>query len=164
MSLPVNIEKFVMPEPMSGCWIWLGALGTDGYGMGWDGELKKTIVAHRLVYQILVGPIPSGKLLLHRCDNPCCVNPDHMFVGTTADNNRDCKAKGRNAFGVKHGMNKLSEAEVLAIRASVLPEKAIAEQFGISWATVSAIKQRRLWKHLQGPIHRNQRGPQPRRE
>jgi HNH endonuclease len=152
MGLPAALGKFVIPEPNSGCWIWLGAADRDGYGVAWDSALKRDARAHRLVYEILVGSIPKGKKLLHRCDTPCCVNPDHMFVGTTADNVADCRAKGRHAHGTRHGMNKLSVEQVLAIREMIANRETqwdIALKFGISPALVSHIKTGRLWKHLE---------------
>jgi hypothetical protein len=166
MSLPPQISKFVAVEPPlamteTSCWTWLGGLDWDGYGMGWDGAIKKTVRAHRLVYEILVGPIPTGKCLLHRCDNPVCVNPDHMFIGTIADNNRDMHAKGRAAVGEKHGMNKLSVEQVRAIRLAPEGYAQIAEKFEVSYGLVAAIKQRLLWKHLDGPVVRPRMGPNP---
>jgi HNH endonuclease len=149
MSKPVTpLENFIIPEPMSGCWIWLGALDQDNYGVAWDSAMQRNARAHRHVYETLVGEIPAGKKLLHRCDNPCCVNPDHMFVGTTADNNADCKAKGRNAAGVKHPQNKLSIEQVLAIRQSAESQRKLAVRFGVSQSLISHIKTRRLWKDL----------------
>lgn len=148
-TLPPETEQYVIPEPNSGCWLWLGAVDWDNYGVAWDYELKRNARAHRLVYELLVGPIPKGKVLLHRCDNPCCVNPDHLQVGTTADNNADCKAKGRNAAGVRHPMNKITAAQALEIRESKLPTRATAAKFGVSQALVSHIRTGRLWKNLE---------------
>jgi HNH endonuclease len=142
------LEEFYIPEPNSGCWLWLGHINPDGYGNGWDSALKRTALAHRMVYRILVGPIPAGKKLLHSCDNPCCVNPEHMTVGTTADNNADCKAKGRNARGERHGSNKLSMEQVLAIREATGTQRAIAARFNVHYVTVHQIKSRKRWKHL----------------
>ena len=88
-----------MPEPNTGCWLWLGA-ASDGMGYGTIGEVlpdgsRKSHHVHRLSYEIHVGPIPAGMEILHRCDTPLCVNPDHLSVGTHTDNMRDCVAKGR---------------------------------------------------------------------
>lgn len=149
MTLPVRLETKIQPEPNSGCWLWLGGVDLDDYGVAWDSELKRDARAHRLVYEILVAPIPKGMKLLHQCDTPCCVNPDHMFIGTTADNNADCKAKGRNAQGVRHPMNKLSTDQVLAIRRDPASTRKIAAKLGVSQSLVSHIKTRRLWKHLE---------------
>jgi hypothetical protein len=140
-----------MPEPNSGCWIWLGAVDWDNYGIAWDTELKRNARAHRYVYECLVGSVPADKKLLHRCDNSCCVNPDHLFIGTTAENNRDCKAKGRNARGESHGMNKISPATVLAIRDAVGSHSEVAVIYGVSKSLVTKIKARHLWKDLEAP-------------
>jgi hypothetical protein len=94
------LERFmakVSPEPTSGCWLWTGALGMDGYGIRvhLHGEERKPRRAHRASWEIFRGPIPDGLWVLHRCDNPPCVNPDHLFLGTQTDNIRDAVRKGR---------------------------------------------------------------------
>ena len=92
----VYIERFeakYTPEPMSGCWLWIGAVKASGYGvMHYAGRTQR---AHRVSYELFVGPIGSS-WVLHRCDNPACVNPDHLFLGDAVDNARDMVAKGRN--------------------------------------------------------------------
>ena len=77
----------------SGCWEWQGAKVRGGYGFFWDG--KRNGVAHRYSYELAYGPIPSGKIVCHHCDNPPCVRPDHLFCGTHSDNENDKYAKGR---------------------------------------------------------------------
>ena len=79
------------------CWVWTGGTNGVGYGRVSDAD-GRTVLTHRLVYQLEVGPIPEGLWVLHHCDNPPCVNPAHLFLGTVGDNNRDARAKGR-AFG-----------------------------------------------------------------
>ena len=79
-----------------GCWIWKGPIRHDGYGS--YHYLKKTTLAHRWAYADQIGPIPEGLFLCHRCDNPPCVNPSHLFVGTQADNIKDCENKGRMTY------------------------------------------------------------------
>jgi hypothetical protein len=148
-GLPDRIEDKISPEPNSGCWCWLGGVDKDNYGRAWDSRLQRDAKAHRLVYELLVGPIPADRQLCHTCDNPYCVNPEHMFVGTNLENCEDCKAKGRNNVGVRHGSSKLSEAEVISIRASSDPARKLAAEMGISLATIYHIRSRRVWKHLE---------------
>ncbi|HEX5128099.1 MAG TPA: HNH endonuclease [Usitatibacter sp.] len=91
------IESRVERIPFSGCWIWTGATVADGYGQVLvDGTYKR---AHRAVYERLVGSIPSGAYLLHRCDVPCCVNPAHLYPGTQKRNVADCIERGRFRSG-----------------------------------------------------------------
>lgn len=87
------------------CWIWTGAKNRDGYGSFWNGERlagrngkrggPRMVLAHRWSFAHFIGAIPAGLYVLHRCDTPSCVNPDHLFLGTQADNVRDCANKGR---------------------------------------------------------------------
>src|ERR1700728_2715027 len=102
-TLLERFEFYAMPEPNTGCWLWAGAVDSDGYGaicVGPDvkkerGYATKIRKAHRISYELFRGPIPDGLGVLHRCDMPCCVNPDHFFLGTNTDNVRDMIAKGR---------------------------------------------------------------------
>lgn len=131
------------------CWLWQGAVNTTGYGMAsWEG--RKNIVAHRLAYKLLRGPIPAGKLALHRCDTPRCCNPDHLFFGTDADNMADKVAKRRQVHGERMHTAKLTEEDVLEIRRlkGIERGKTIAARFGVATSHISNIWTRRLWKHL----------------
>lgn len=94
-----ELESRSIPEPNSGCFIWLGAARGEGYGVvrlgsNLDGT-RRLEGASRLMWKIVNGPIPEGKIICHRCDNPFCINLDHLFVGTFADNSQDCVKKGR---------------------------------------------------------------------
>jgi hypothetical protein len=156
-----HIERFeasYMPEPMSGCWLWLGAeRGSNGYG-----SIKvadKYIQAHRYSYQRFVGEIPIGMLVCHRCDNPSCVNPYHLFLGTNQDNSDDKVRKNRQAKGKKlsdaqyenrpkggkNGNSKLNKDKVNQIRSLNLPQRKIANIFGVSQALISKIKRKEMW-------------------
>lgn len=101
MSRSYSQEKFIevfwnriSPEPNSGCWIWTGATIPQGYGC--LRRFKKTLKAHRVSFELFKGKISSGLHVCHRCDNPSCVNPEHLFLGTNVDNMNDKKAKGRH--------------------------------------------------------------------
>lgn len=146
----------------SGCWEWTGGIAKTGYGlMPYEGVSQG---AHRVAYQLLVGEIPPGHYVCHHCDNRKCVNPEHLFVGTAADNNADMDRKGRarrffverpepeeiskRVRGEGNPSHILTEDQVIEIRASPLTHKVLAERFGVSKVTIGAIKSGRLWKHL----------------
>lgn len=139
------------PEPNTGCWIWDGASWGNGahYGVCWDGH--KHVPAHRFAWTCARGAIPAGLSVLHRCDNPACVNPDHLFVGTQKDNVADMLRKGRGnrPKGERHHQAKLSAAEVRTIYAQMHDSNACAtwtaQEFGVARSTVWKIATGRLW-------------------
>jgi hypothetical protein len=97
LKLRQRIEKHSIPIPEIGCWIWLGAIKSYGYG-----SIKyrnKDMRANRVSWLAFKGEIPKGLCVLHHCDNPACVNPDHLFLGTLKDNMQDCIKKGRRHHG-----------------------------------------------------------------
>ena len=139
----------VSPEPNSGCWLWTGAADTRGYGK--IGIHGRTRAAHRVAYEWLVGTVPDGLFLLHRCDTPACVNPDHLRPGTQADNIHDMHAKGRAALGEALNCTRLTPAEVLGIRFLFLlgrKQNVMARQYGVSPMTIHRVVTGELWKHL----------------
>jgi hypothetical protein len=136
----------------NGCWLWQGARIPDGYGSAWcDGRQQGV---HRLAYAVVKGRIPIGLCVLHRCDVPQCVNPDHLFLGTNADNSRDRERKGRGnqVRGTDHYKAKLTETKVLAIRMAGKNYKQIATEYGISPSLACAVLTRKRWAHVKDLI------------
>lgn len=125
------------------CWIWTGATYAKGYGAFWlDGRVMG---AHKASFILHVGPVPNGLLICHKCDTPPCVNPDHLFLGTAADNTNDAKQKSR--FDYVNA--RLDKTTVLAIRSAEGSQYAIASKFGVDQATVSKIKSRKLYGYME---------------
>lgn len=133
-------EEHYIPEPNSGCFLWLG--NTNKYGYGVICRQRKVYGAHRFAWAMTNGD-PGQQLVLHRCDNPACVNPDHMFLGSPADNMQDMIAKGRSRH-VKSAA-KLTVEQVRAIRSDTRKKREIAAEYGIAQPTVSAIQHHRTW-------------------
>jgi hypothetical protein len=128
------------------CWLWEKGKDADGYGQFYfEGSNQR---AHRVSYQLYVGALPSGLCVCHRCDNPSCVNPDHLFLGTIGDNNIDRHKKGRSPKGESIGRSKLTSEQVLEIKASASTAKEMAEKFEVTAATIRKIRNRKLWKHV----------------
>lgn len=148
------------PEPNSGCWLWLGAVTLKGYG-----HLKirpRDWAAHRLAFTVFVRSLNEGEFVLHKCDTPACVNPDHLFTGSQADNLADMGRKGRHwlqktpwrsalykhrvvRYGEKHGHATVSDKTIAAIRSRALEgvsTKRVAAEFGLSYGYV--------WRVLRG--------------
>src|SRR4030095_5152697 len=144
------------PEPLSGFWLCTSAVtGTpDKRGIIHVGRKNDPpVYAHRVAWQLYRGEIPIGLLVLHRCDTPLCVNPDHLFLGTTRDNALDCVAKGRwgkRNFprGENHHNAKITEATVREIRQSIDTLVVCAERYGLHFGTVSDIRRRKTWRHI----------------
>ena len=130
----------------SGCHLWTAYKNADGYGRFALNEKNRR--AHRVAWELVKGTIPAGLCVLHKCDVRACVNPEHLFLGTAADNVRDMMEKGRSGKGEANGPAKLTEAAVLAIRADSRSLRKIAADYGVHWTTVSRIKIRKLWRHI----------------
>lgn len=135
-----------------GCWLWLGAINSHGYGnILISNKPYRTGQAHRVSYELLRGRIPEGLLLCHTCDNRRCCNPFHIFIGTYRDNTQDAVRKNRMALGEKNGVAVLIESQIVEIRrlaAAGISQRAIAGKFGVSQPHVSAIVRRVLWTHV----------------
>ncbi|SOO46360.1 Phage protein [Yersinia phage fPS-50] len=133
---------------MSACVIWSGAKLDGGYGITrYEG---RTQTAHRVAYKKVNGDIPKGMVIMHLCDNPSCVNPKHLKLGTQAQNRQDCVSKGRAnvSLGEAHYNSKLTAALVLEIRSSTLNNTELAELYGIAWRTVSDARRGKTWRSI----------------
>lgn len=130
------------------CWLWTGNLATTGYG-----RIKK-LYAHRISYEMFNGKIPDGMFVCHKCDNPPCVNPDHLFLGTQLDNIRDMHKKGRNnnLSGENTHFSKITGSEAIEIFISDRKYKDIGDEYGITRGCVSAIKSKRTWKKVTDKV------------
>lgn len=132
------------------CWEWQASRRTWGYGQTGVGN-GKVRTAHRASWELVKGVIPAGLNVLHRCDNPPCVRPDHLFLGTLSDNMQDCAKKGRVKGGArkgeKHHKAKLTEAQVTEIRASAdESDTALALRYSVSRGLIWFIRTNKVWK------------------
>lgn len=131
------------------CWPWTGSLHADGYGkLRWAGA---NVLAHRTAYALIHGEIPAGLCIRHRCDNPPCCNPDHLEIGTWADNVMDTVSRGRHVRGELSPMAKLSEAAVKDIRRGFRNGKTryeLAERFHVSHTLICQVIKRKKWRHV----------------
>lgn len=131
------------------CWLWTG--GKDGCGYGYihyGGQQQRT---SRVSFQMAHGPIPPGQCVCHRCDNPACVNPAHLFLGTHAENMRDSVVKRRMHPGERHISAKLTDEQVMEIRrkwAAGATSTEIAAEYGLNRGTVSSLGAGKHWTHL----------------
>lgn len=176
-----RFERFTSRGQPTECWPWRGYVMKNGYGRFGRtppivGLEVVKVLAHRMAWMFANGDIPDATMVLHRCDNRCCVNPAHLFLGSAADNTSDMIAKGRHSHGARHfarrhpdrfvenvtsgiskrsGSNhyaaKLTEAAVVRIRelhAGGHSLRSIARQFGVTDANIAAVVSRRTWRHV----------------
>ncbi|SRR6266404_7079258 len=155
----VNLVEMI---PEAGCWLWTGAITNCGYGL--FNLFGTNVSAHRAAWRLFRGEIPSDKHVLHRCDVKCCVNPEHLYIGTPADNAKDAFARGQRPTGDGHWRRRmperqrgndaahrtLTEDQVREIRKSNETQMWLAKKYGVSQAQISRIILCQSWKHLLG--------------
>lgn len=151
---PLEVRFFNKVKKTETCWIWIGAKDPKGYGrIGTGGRKGKDVFAHRLSFKLHKGEIPEGMYICHRCDNPACVKPDHLFMGTQVDNMRDCVRKGRlNPFkpkGEKNPKAKLTWEQVRNMRKNFIAYpgsyKDLSMSYGVRICTISNIIRKKTW-------------------
>ena len=151
-------------DKTSDCWFWVGAKNILRYGVAWNGN--KLVLAHRLAYEFTIGHIPVNLCVCHHCDNPACVRPQHLFLGTRKENSEDMIRKGRSATGARNGLVKHPESVPRGERsanAKLTTEKVkkmrllynkgysqseLAQIFGVTQANCSLVCNYRSWKHV----------------
>ncbi len=139
----------------TGCRLWTRGRNGDGYGLVWV-RGRGQLLAHRVAYEIWCGPIVRGLFVCHRCDNPACINPQHLWLGTNRDNAQDMASKGRSPRGQKSAQEnsnaKLTNVQVLAIRqrhsTEGLGERRLSRMYRVSRGCIQQILERRTWKTI----------------
>jgi hypothetical protein len=143
-SVPHHVRFDFFVEKTEGCWLWRGGLSKNG-GYGKFSVDGRDVRAHRYAYELAYGPIPDGLVVRHRCDTPACVRPDHLLLGTQAENIADRQARGRHRVvrGEKNGAARLTDAEAAQLRVDYLTggddQYEIARRYGVTQPTVSRI-------------------------
>lgn len=147
-----NIERFWSKvETSDNCWLWLGNKDKDGYGLFYKDSHRHRAPA--VAYEWAYGPVPEGMWVLHRCDNPTCVKPSHLFLGTCIENVADRVKKGRGAYGERNGGGvKMSDEKVVTMRAQYATGAFtfvhLGKLYGVSQHTARRICKRQNWKHV----------------
>lgn len=139
--LEARLQRHIEPDLNSGCWLWSGALSQSGYGVLKQTGTHLPMKAHRIAWRIFRGSEPSGAVL-HKCDTRACVNPDHLFVGSHADNMLDMRIKGRQPN------RRLNEAAVRDIKTKRLSIARYAKLYGVDGGTVRKVLKGITWAHI----------------
>lgn len=153
-GLFIRFQSFIeMPENLDDCWIWSGNTHRQGYGK--FSFMGKSIPAHRMSYEIHKGHVVGNSMVCHRCDNPSCVNPSHLFLGSAKDNMADKVSKGRHKGAHKgscHHLAILDDEKVCDIRrlykSGEVTQYTLAEKFNVSQSLISNIVNNSKWSHI----------------
>lgn len=144
-----RFNSFVSKHHAQGCWDWVGNKHKQGYGK--ISFMGKATLAHRISYELFVGPIPKKMMVCHTCDNPSCVNPDHLFTGRAIDNMHDKINKGRHkgaSKGEDHHNSKLTDSDIQMIRESEKTQYELAQELGVSQSHICQIRRYQRWQHV----------------
>ncbi len=146
----IRFWRKVSKSTATECWVWTGYCAVSGYGkMKADDE---SVLVHRYSYELHNGPIPDGMFVCHTCDNPSCVNPAHLFLGTPADNSADMTSKDRQGHGDRLPQTKLTETQVTEIRQRYarggISQDALASEYNVTRGCIAGITQRKNWRHI----------------
>ena len=148
-NLRAYFNERIIRMPIAGCWLWTGSIESSGYAV-----VQSTHSPHRLIHRLswhwFVGPVPDDLFVLHKCDVKCCVNPNHLFLGTLADNNKDRKRKGRNAntVGCANPSAKLNKEQVAEVLSFKGPAKIIARRLSVDISTIYSIRHGRTYRDI----------------
>lgn len=142
-----HILENVRIDPISKCWNWNN--GKADFGYGTIRENDRIVRVHRRAYELWIGPIPKGILACHKCDNPACCNPDHIFLGTDLDNMTDACEKGRFPLGESRPNSKLTSEQVLKIRKSSGKQSEMAISYGVSAGTINRVVHGRTYRSIK---------------
>jgi len=148
-DLRIRLERNMEPCPTTGCWLWKGKQDKDGYGNLGNSSGGGDYKAHRLSWELNVGPIPSGLDVAHYCDCRACINPFHLYTATRTQNIADRTARKREPRGEAHVSSKLNNAAVKEIRASKDSVSKLVEKFCVSKAQIYRIKNSECWAHIK---------------
>lgn len=149
---PLEFRRRVKLADEDNCWLWIGSRDKDGYGRFWDHNLGCTVRANRYAFETTSGPLETN-FACHKCDNPSCVRPDHLFSGTNQDNQLDAKAKraGRHTvYGEQHGLSKLKVCQVRVIKKlkGRVSGRMLATLFGVSHTSIDKIFNNETWTEV----------------
>lgn len=153
------IAERCTPEPSTGCWLWTESLGSTGYGECWSTRRGRSIKASRVSFEAFKGTIPEGMFVCHRCDQPSCVNPAHLWLGTQSDNMRDAMSKGRTrgivtnpSRGVDQHCAKLDDITVECMRVGIASgahsQADWVRWLGVRPCTLSEAYRSKTWRHV----------------
>ena len=149
VSVYSRLKNKIVIDKNTNCWNWVGAKFKDGYGLfTLDG---RHVGVHRVMFSIFNNYIPEKLCVCHKCDNPLCCNPEHLFLGTLNDNVQDCINKGRRNIpkGEKHYKTNLKNVDIIEIRKDTRSPKLIAKDYSVSVPTIYDIKTKHTWKSVK---------------